>query len=95
MSPTAVIFSYAIGAIFAVGGILFLAFLDENRLLFGIPYLLMGLIILGGVAASQRRTRRRGRSDGEGGRGYGQPLRLDQIRHWVKIAACHVGTSHL
>ena len=62
MSPTGVIFSYAIGLIFAVGGILFLALLDENRFLFGIPYLLMGLIILGGVAASQRRMRRRGRA---------------------------------
>jgi hypothetical protein len=67
MSPTGVVFSYAIGAIFAVGGILFLALLDENRFLFGIPYLLMGLIIIGGVAASQRRTRRRSRpGDGPG-----------------------------
>jgi hypothetical protein len=73
MSPTVVIFSYAIGAIFAVGGILFLAFLDENRFLFGIPYLLMGLIILGGVAASQRRMRRRGRSDRGRGPGSGRP----------------------
>jgi drug/metabolite transporter (DMT)-like permease len=69
MSPTAVVFSYAIGAIFAVGGILFLALLDENRFLFGVPYLLLGLLILGGVAASQRRMRRRGRSGREGGPG--------------------------
>jgi len=73
MSPTGVIFSYAIGLIFAVGGILFLALLDENRFLFGIPYLLLGLVILGGVAASQRRVRRRGRSDREGGPGAGRP----------------------
>jgi hypothetical protein len=72
MSPTAVLFSYAIGLIFAVGGILFLALLDENRFLFGIPYLLMGLIILGGVAASQRRTRRRS-GDRDAGRGPGRP----------------------
>jgi len=71
MSPTGVFFSYAIGLIFAVGGILFLAFLDDNRFLFGIPYLLMGLVIVGGVAASQRRVRRRAESDrdrGPGGR---------------------------
>jgi hypothetical protein len=73
MSPTAVIFSYAIGLIFAVGGILFLALLDENRFLFGIPYLLMGLIIIGGVAASQRRVRRRAQGDREGGPGAGRP----------------------
>jgi hypothetical protein len=65
MSPTAVVFSYAIGLVFAVGGIIFLAVLDDNRFLFGIPYLLMGLVILAGVAASQRRTRRR---RGSGGR---------------------------
>jgi hypothetical protein len=63
VSPTAVLFSYAIGAIFTVGGVLFLVGLDENRLLFGIPYLLMGLVIIGGVAASQRRTRRRERAE--------------------------------
>lgn len=71
MSPTGVAFSYAIGLIFAVGGIIFLALLDENRFLFGIPYLLMGLVILGGIAASQRRMRRRAerdRGDGPGGR---------------------------
>ena len=73
MSPTGVFFSYAIGLIFAVGGILFLALLDENRFLFGIPYLLMGLVIVGGVAASQRRVRRRAQGDAERGPGSGRP----------------------
>ena len=61
MSPTAVAFSYAIGAIFAVGGLMFLIALDDNRFLFGIPYLVMGLVIVGGVHASRRRARRRAR----------------------------------
>ncbi len=68
MSPTGVIFSYAIGLIFAVGGIVFLVGLDENRLLYGIPYLIIGVVIIGGVMASQRRTKRRG-----GGRGGEDP----------------------
>jgi hypothetical protein len=67
MSPTGVIFSYAIGLIFTVGGIAFLIGLDENRLLYGIPYLILGLVIIGGVMASQRRMRRKG----AGGRGHG------------------------
>lgn len=67
MSPTGVIFSYAIGLIFTVGGIVFLIGLDENRLLYGIPYLILGLVIIGGVMASQRRMRRKG----AGGRGHG------------------------
>ena len=68
MSPTGVIFSYAIGLIFAVGGIVFLIGLDENRFLYGIPYLIIGLVIIGGVMASQRRTRRKAAS----GRGHGE-----------------------
>ena len=73
MSPTGVLFSYAIGAIFTVGGLLFLIALDDNRLLFGIPYLIMGLVILGGVAASQRRMKRR--HGGGGGRSPEPPSR--------------------
>ena len=64
MSPTGILFSYAIGAIFTVGGMLFLIALDDNRLLFGIPYLIMGVVILGGVAGCQRRMKRR---QGRGG----------------------------
>jgi hypothetical protein len=58
-SGTGLIFSYAIGWIFLAGGILFLLFLDENRLLCGIPYVLMGLLIVGGSHASRRRRRAR------------------------------------
>ncbi len=65
MSPTAVTFSYGIGLIFAIGGLLFLIALDENRYLFGIPYLVLGLVIVGGVRASQRRGRRRAQEGGE------------------------------
>jgi hypothetical protein len=74
MSPTGVLFSYAIGLIFAIGGVLFLVALDDNRYLYGIPYLVIGLVILGGVAASQRRARRRPR-DEEGGGGTGSGAR--------------------
>jgi len=59
-SATGLIFSYGIGLIFLVGGVVFLVGLNDNRLLFGIPYLVMGVLMLGGVWASQRRRRRRG-----------------------------------
>ena len=65
MSPTAIYFSYGIGLIFAIGGLLFLFALDENRYLFGIPYLVLGLVIVGGVRASQRRGRRRAQEGAE------------------------------
>ena len=49
MRATGYIFTYVIGAVFAVGGILFMLFLDENRYLFGIPYLLIGLLLIVGA----------------------------------------------
>jgi hypothetical protein len=64
-STTGLIFSYGIGLIFTVGGLIFLIALDDNRLLFGIPYLTMGILMLGGVWASQRRRRRRGDAPAE------------------------------
>ncbi len=57
-STTGLILSYALGIIFAVGGILFIVLLDERRFLFGVPYLVLGLLLIGGVRASQRRRAR-------------------------------------
>lgn len=72
MSPTGVIFSYLIGLIFAIGGVLFLVGLDDNRFLYGIPYLLIGLVIIGGVAGSQRRAKRKAAAgEDTGGSGHG------------------------
>lgn len=58
-SGTGLIFSYIIGLTFLIGGIVFLLFLEDNRFLFGIPYTLMGLLIVGGIHAALRRKRRR------------------------------------
>lgn len=49
MRATGYIFTYVIGAVFAIGGVLFMLFLDENRYLFGIPYLLIGLLLIVGA----------------------------------------------
>jgi hypothetical protein len=65
-SATGLILSYALGIIFALGGLAFLIFLDERRLLFGVPYLIMGVLLIGGVRASQRR---RGARDAQGADG--------------------------
>lgn len=58
-STTGFIFSYTIGLIFLVGGILFILFLDDNRFLFGIPYLVLGLLIVVGMHSGRRRRRAR------------------------------------
>ena len=49
MRATGYIFTYLIGAVFAIGGIVFMLFLDENRFLFGIPYLAIGLLLIVGA----------------------------------------------
>lgn len=66
MSPVAIFFTYLIGALFAVGGLLFMLFLEENRFLFGIPYLVIGLVLLYGTYGVRKRARRRGDAGGGG-----------------------------
>ncbi|MDH3226211.1 MAG: hypothetical protein OEM67_03880, partial [Thermoleophilia bacterium] len=57
-STTGLIFSYIIGLIFLIGGLVFLLFLDDNRFLFGVPYTLVGLLIVVGIHMSLRRRKR-------------------------------------
>lgn len=64
-STTGLILSYALGAIFAIGGLLFMILLDERRFLFGVPYLVLGVLLIGGVRASQRRRGSRGSGDAD------------------------------
>ena len=65
-STTGLILSYALGIVFAVGGLAFLLLLDERRFLFGVPYLIMGILLIGGVRASQRRKHTRQIDDADG-----------------------------
>ena len=58
-SNTGVLFSYAIGWIFLIGGLIFMIFLDEHRFLFGVPYTLMGVAIVGGMYSGRKRRKRR------------------------------------
>jgi drug/metabolite transporter (DMT)-like permease len=59
---TSLIFSYLIGLIFLIGGILFIVFLDDNRYLFGITYIVVGLVL---VVGTHMAIRRRMKADGE------------------------------
>ena len=60
---TGFIFSYALGLIFLVGGILFLVALSQNQLLFGIPYIALGVLILVGLHMGRRRRKRQEERD--------------------------------
>ena len=64
-STTGLVLSYALGVIFALGGLLFMLLLDDRRFLFGVPYLVLGVLLIGGVRASQRRRSLRDAGDAE------------------------------
>ena len=68
MTAATWLFTYLIGAVFAVGGVIFMVALEQNRFLFGIPYVLIGLALLYGAYGMQRRRRDHG--DGPGGGGH-------------------------
>jgi len=55
---TGFIFAYAIGLVFLIGGILFMIVLSQNQLLFGIPYVVLGVVILVGLHMGRRRRKR-------------------------------------
>jgi len=60
---TGFIFAYIIGLIFLVGGILFLVVLSQNQLLFGLPYIALGAVILVGLHMGRRRRKRQEHDD--------------------------------
>jgi hypothetical protein len=60
---TGFIFSYIIGLVFLIGGILFLFVLTQNQLLFGIPYIVLGVVILVGLHMGRRRRKRQEQED--------------------------------
>jgi Flp pilus assembly protein TadB len=64
-SSTGFIFSYVLGLIFLVGGILFMIVLTQHRFLFGIPYALLGIVILVGLHMGRRRKKRDERHQAE------------------------------
>ncbi|MGA0069608.1 MAG: hypothetical protein ACO3PB_09160 [Miltoncostaeaceae bacterium] len=48
-TASGVFFTWLLGLIFVVGGIVFLIFLGDNNLLFGLPYLVIGLLLCYGA----------------------------------------------
>lgn len=66
MRVTNLVFSYLIGLIFLIGGILFIVFLDDNRYLFGITYIVVGLVLVVGTHMAIRRRMKAERERIEG-----------------------------
>ncbi len=65
-TASGVFFTWLLGLIFVAGGIVFLAFLGDNNLLFGLPYLTIGLLLCYGAWRLQRSAARRASEVTEG-----------------------------
>lgn len=58
-STSGLFFTWVLGLIFVVGGIVFLAFLGDNNVLFGLPYLVIGLLLCYGAWRGGKGMKRR------------------------------------
>ncbi len=48
-TASGVLFTWALGLIFVVGGFIFIFFLGDNNLLFGLPYVVVGALLCYGA----------------------------------------------
>lgn len=58
-SASGLLFTWALGLIFVVGGLVFLFFLGDNNVLFGLPYLIIGLLLCYGAWRGGKAMRKR------------------------------------
>jgi membrane protein implicated in regulation of membrane protease activity len=64
-TASGVFFTWLLGLIFVVGGVVFLLFLGDNNLLFGLPYLVIGLLLCYGAWRLQKSAAKKAREDAQ------------------------------
>lgn len=64
-TASGVFFTWLLGLIFVVGGLVFIFFLGENNLLFGLPYLVIGLLLCYGAWRLQKSAAKKALADAE------------------------------
>jgi len=64
-TASGVFFTWLLGLIFVVGGLVFIFFLGENNLLFGLPYLEIGLLLCYGAWRLQKSAAKKALADAE------------------------------
>ncbi len=64
-TTTGVVFTWLLGLIFVVGGVVFLIFLGDNGVLFGLPYLVIGVLLCYGAWRLKKAAARRARAEAE------------------------------
>ena len=65
-TASGIVFTWALGLIFVVGGLIFLFLLDGNNLLFGLPYIIVGGLLCYGAFRLQVSAKRKALADPEG-----------------------------
>ncbi len=58
-TATGILFTWLLGLIFVVGGIVFMVFLPQNNLLFGLPYLVIGALLCYGAFRLQTSAKKK------------------------------------
>ena len=58
-TASGIVFTWALGLIFVVGGFVFLFMLDGNNLLFGLPYIVVGALLCYGAFRLQVSARKK------------------------------------
>ena len=64
-TASGVFFTWLLGLIFVVGGLVFIFFLGENNLLFGLPYLVIGLLLGYGAWRLQKSAAKKAMADAQ------------------------------
>jgi len=64
-TASGVFFTWLLGLIFVIGGLVFIFFLGENNLLFGLPYLVIGLLLCYGAWRLQKSAAKKAMEDAE------------------------------
>lgn len=71
-TASGVFFTWLLGLIFVVGGLVFIFFLGENNLLFGLPYLVIGLLLCYGAWRLQKSAAKKAMADAQALEGEGE-----------------------
>ena len=64
-TASGVFFTWLLGLIFVVGGLVFIFFLGENNLLFGLSYLVIGLLLCYGAWRLQKSAAKKAMADAQ------------------------------
>lgn len=66
-TTSGVVFTWALGLIFVIGGLAFLLFLEVNNVLYGLPYIVIGALLCYGAWRLQRGVKKKAAQEAQDG----------------------------